>query len=74
MTTEARAEFERAFAQNADDPKAGYFLGLAAEQDGRTTDAASIWRGMLAKAAADAPWRPLLRSSLARVSGPVAPA
>ena len=74
VTTEARAEFERAFAQNADDPKAGYFLGLAAEPDGRTTDAASIWRGMLAKAATDAPWRPLLRSSLARVSGPVAPA
>ena len=74
VTTEARAEFERAVAQNADDPKAGYFLGLAAEQDGRTTDAASIWRGMLAKAATDAPWRPLLRSSLARVSGPVAPA
>jgi cytochrome c-type biogenesis protein CcmH len=74
VTTEARAEFERAVAQNADDPKAGYFLRLAAEQDGRTTDAASIWRGMLTKAATDAPWRPLLQSSLARVSGPVAPA
>ena len=74
VTMEARAEFERAVALNADDPKAGYFLGLAAEQDGRTTDAASIWRGMLGKAATDAEWRPLLRSSLARVSGPVAPA
>ncbi len=74
VTAEARAEFERAVAQNNDEPKAGYFLGLAAEQDGRTTDAASIWRGMLAKAAADAPWRPLLQSSLARVSGTVAPA
>ena len=31
--TEAKAEFERAVAQNADDPKANYFLGLAAEQD-----------------------------------------
>ena len=35
VTAEAKAEFERAVAQNADEPKASYFLGLAAEQDGR---------------------------------------
>ena len=52
MTSEAKAEFERAVALNADEPKAGYFLGLAAEQDGRRTDAAAIWRAMLAKAPA----------------------
>jgi cytochrome c-type biogenesis protein CcmH len=74
VTAEAKAEFERAVAQNADDPKASYFLGLAAEQDGRAADAASIWRGMLAKAPADAPWRPLLQSALARVGGPAPPA
>jgi cytochrome c-type biogenesis protein CcmH len=74
VTAEAKAEFERAVAQNADDPKAGYFLGLAAEQDGRPKDAASIWRGMLAKAPTDAPWRPLLQAALARVGGPAPPA
>ena len=74
VTAEAKAEFERAVAQSADDPKASYFLGLAAEQDGRAADAASIWRGMLAKAPADAPWRPLLQSALARVGGPAPPA
>jgi cytochrome c-type biogenesis protein CcmH len=74
VTAEAKAEFERAVAQNADDPKASYFLGLAAEQDGRAADAASIWRGMLAKAPADAPWRPLLQSALARAGGPAPPA
>ena len=37
VTAEAKAEFERAVAQNADDPKASYFLGLAAEQDGRAS-------------------------------------
>jgi len=63
-----------AVAQNADDPKASYFLGLAAEQDGRAADAASIWRGMLARAPADAPWRPLFQSALARVGGPAPPA
>ncbi|RXH20149.1 c-type cytochrome biogenesis protein CcmI [Bradyrhizobium guangzhouense] len=69
VTTEAKAEFERAHALSADDPKANYFLGLAAEQDGRKDDAANIWRTLLAKAPADAPWRPLVQTSLARVGG-----
>ena len=73
VTAEAKGEFERAVAQNADDPKANYFLGLAAEQDGRNTDAAAIWRGMLAKAPSDAPWRPLVQAALVRVGGPAAP-
>jgi cytochrome c-type biogenesis protein CcmH len=74
VTAEAKAEFERAVAQNAEEPKANYFLGLAAEQDGRQADAAAIWRGMLAKAPADAPWRPLLQAALARVDETAAPA
>ena len=67
-------EFERAVALNAEDVKANYFLGLAAEQDGRTTDAASIWRAMLEKAPANVPWRPLVQSALIRVGGSPAPA
>ncbi|MCP3467924.1 c-type cytochrome biogenesis protein CcmI [Bradyrhizobium sp. CCGUVB23] len=69
VTAEAKAEFERAHALNAEEPKANYFLGLAAEQDGRKDDAAAIWRGVLAKAPPDAPWRALVQSSLARVGG-----
>jgi cytochrome c-type biogenesis protein CcmH len=74
VTAEAKAEFERAVAKSPDEPRANYFLGLAAEQDGRQADAAAIWRGMLAKAPADAPWRPLIEAALARVGGPAAPA
>jgi cytochrome c-type biogenesis protein CcmH len=73
VTSEAKAEFERAIALNADEVKASYFLGLAAEQDGRTAEAASIWRAMLAKAPSDAPWRPLVQAALARVGGSTAP-
>jgi len=73
VTAEAKAEFERAVALNADEVKARYFLGVAAEQDGRPGEAASIWRGMLAKAPSDAPWRPLLQAALARVAGSTAP-
>src|SRR5258705_13240132 len=73
VTSEAKAEFERAVALNADEIKASYFLGVAAEQDGRTAEAASIWRAMLAKAPSDAPWRPLVQAALARVGGSSAP-
>ncbi|NEX00195.1 c-type cytochrome biogenesis protein CcmI, partial [Rhodopseudomonas sp. BR0G17] len=52
-----------------DEPKARYYLGLAAEQDGRPKDAATIWRAMLEKAPADAPWRPMLQAELARLDG-----
>jgi cytochrome c-type biogenesis protein CcmH len=69
VTSEARAEFERAVALDAADAKASYYLGVAAEQDGRASDAASIWRAMLAKAPQDAPWRPVVVAALARVGG-----
>ncbi len=69
ITADAKAEFDRAVAQDADEVKARYFLGLAAEQDGRVADAATIWRGMLAKGPADAPWRPVVSAALARVGG-----
>jgi cytochrome c-type biogenesis protein CcmH len=74
VTGEAKAEFERAAALNADEVKASYFLGLAAEQDGRAADAASIWRAMLDKAPPNAPWRPLVQAALVRVGGSPAPA
>jgi cytochrome c-type biogenesis protein CcmH len=74
VTAEAKAEFQRAVALNADEVKASYFLGLAAEQDGRAAEAASIWRAMLAKAPANAPWRPLVQAALVRVGGSPVPA
>ncbi|WP_298106012.1 c-type cytochrome biogenesis protein CcmI [Bradyrhizobium sp.] len=73
VTAEAKTEFERAIALNADEVKANYFLGLAAEQDGRSAEAASIWRAMLDKAPPDAPWRPLVQAALVRVGGPPVP-
>ena len=72
VTGEAKAEFDRAIALDPNEVKARYFTGLAAEQDGRKDDAINIWRGMLASAPADAPWRPLVQGALVRV-GVVAP-
>jgi cytochrome c-type biogenesis protein CcmH len=67
VTTEAKAEFDRAVALDPNEVKARYFVGLAAEQDGRKDAAANVWRAMLASAPADAPWRPLVQDALTRV-------
>jgi cytochrome c-type biogenesis protein CcmH len=69
VTEDARGEFDRALALDAGEAKANYFLGLAAEQDGRGNDAAAIWQAMLDKAPADAPWRALVQAALGRVNG-----
>jgi len=71
VTAEAKAAFEHAVELDHDDVKARYFLGLAAQQDGRPNDAAEIWRALLASAPADAPWAPFVRSELAKLgAGP----
>lgn len=67
VTAEAKAAFARALALDGADVKAHYYTGLAAEQDGKPEEAARIWRELLTKAPANAPYRPLVQSSLARV-------
>ena len=73
VTVEARTAFEAAVALDPKEAKARYFLGLAAEQDGRNPDAVALWRSMLVEAPAGAPWAGFIRRELARLSGaPVA--
>src|ERR1051326_2187934 len=67
VTAEAKAAFDRAVALDPSDIRARYFLGLAAEQDGRPKQAAEIWRALLAEASADAGWKGFVREALARV-------
>jgi cytochrome c-type biogenesis protein CcmH len=69
VTAEAKAAFERAVALDGQDVKGRYFLGLAAEQDGRPADAVSIWRAMVAGAPGGAPWVGFVRGELARLEG-----
>ncbi|MGA0561226.1 c-type cytochrome biogenesis protein CcmI [Ancylobacter sp. VNQ12] len=70
VTAEAKAAFEAARAASPNDPKASYYLGLAAEQDGKPAEAAKIWQALAAASPADAPWLPLIRDALARVGAP----
>jgi cytochrome c-type biogenesis protein CcmH len=68
VTADAKASFERALARDPHEAKARYFLGLAAEQDGKKEEAASIWQAMLADTPGYAPWKSFVRSALARVN------
>ena len=69
VTAEAKAAFVRAVTLDNTTVSARYYLGLAAEQDGRREEAAKIWRDLIAEAPAGAPWADTVRSALARVEG-----
>ena len=75
VTADAAKAFERAAALDPQAPKPRFFLGLAAEQDGRPAEAAKRWRELIAEAPADAVWLGFVREALARVdpSAPIAP-
>ncbi len=73
VTAAAKTEFDRAVALDAKEPRARYFLGLAAEQDGNEEAAASIWRALLADAPPGAPYVKFVREALARAAGTAAP-
>ena len=73
VTVEAKAAFERAVALDKSEPKARFFIGVAAEQDGDKAKAAAIWRDMLAQAPPGAPWTATVQQALASI-GEAAPA
>jgi cytochrome c-type biogenesis protein CcmH len=70
ISEEAEAAFNRAIALDAENFKAQFYLGLAAEQEGNTAEAARLWRALIAKAPSEAPWLPVVRQALARVETP----
>jgi cytochrome c-type biogenesis protein CcmH len=74
VTDEAKNAFDRAVKLDAQQLKARFFLGLAAEQDGDKKKAATIWRGLLEQAPAGAPWIETVREAIARVGGTPPPA
>jgi cytochrome c-type biogenesis protein CcmH len=69
VSGEAKAAFEHANALHKGHPLAGYYLGLAAEQEGDSARAAAIWRGLVENSPPDAAWRPFMQSAIDRVEG-----
>ena len=70
VTAEAKSAFERALVLDANELKARFYIGLAAEQDGDRAKAAETWRAMVKDAPPDAPWRSTVEQALARVDIP----
>lgn len=66
VTEEAKAAFERALALDKQDVMARFYMGMAADQDGRRADAEKIWGELLASAPPGAPWIEVVRHALAR--------
>lgn len=67
VTIEAKAAFVRAVTLDNTIVSARYYLGRAAEQDGKREEAAKIWRDLVAEAPAGAHWANDVRAALARI-------
>jgi cytochrome c-type biogenesis protein CcmH len=67
ISDEAKVAFDRAIKLDAENYKAQFYIGLAAEQDGNNEEASRIWRELIAKAPADAPWLVVVHQALERV-------
>lgn len=74
VTADAKQSFEKAASLDPKSPRAGYYLGLAAEQDGDKDKALAIWRKLVANSPPQAPWLPTINSRIAALSGETPPA
>ncbi|MGH6782415.1 MAG: tetratricopeptide repeat protein, partial [Sphingomonadaceae bacterium] len=57
MSPAAKLAFDRAGQIQPDHPGPPFFLGLAFAQAGQIDQAEAVWRGLLDRSPADAPWR-----------------
>ena len=68
VTADAKTQFDRALKLDGKDVMARFYLGMAADQDGRRTEAEKIWRDLLAEAPPGAPWVEMVRHALNRTA------
>lgn len=64
---DARKALQRIIALNPNAIEPKIWLALAKEQDGHLSEAATDYKDLIAKAPADAPWRPVLVERLAKL-------
>lgn len=68
VSQQARTAFEAALAGEPGNPRARYYLGLAAAQGGDLRGAYDTWYALAADTPAAAPWRATLEAQLQRVA------
>lgn len=73
VTKDAEAAFREAHDSDPANPDARYYLGYALAERGDKEGALALWRGLLAVAPPDAPWRGALPAQLAAVGGAMPP-
>jgi cytochrome c-type biogenesis protein CcmH len=61
---EAQAAFRTALTKDRNEPRARFYLGLAAAQAGDAQRAIAIWRELTAGAPPDAPWLEMVRGQM----------
>ena len=64
LTPPAELAFRRAAALNPAHPAPAFFYGLALARSGQPASASAVWTGLLERAPADAPWRPMVESGV----------
>ena len=69
INADAKKAFEQAAVLDPRSPRAAYYLGLAAQQDGDKAKAIAIWTKLAADSPPDAPWLRTVRVRLAEVGG-----
>ena len=67
LTPAALFAYEQAEQRAPDSPAAGYFVGLSLLRTGQPERTRAIWAELLARAPADANWKPELAERLARL-------
>lgn len=68
VTESDRALFLEALRADPAEPRARFYLGMAAAQAGEPERALAIWRNLSADSEPDAPWMGMLRQSMAMVA------
>ena len=73
LTPPAELAYKRAAALSPGHPAAPFFYGLALARSGDTGGAVALWKRILARAPADASWRPLVEGGVVALSPQAAP-
>ena len=68
MNPAAQYAFEKAAKIAPNHPGPPFFLGLTLAQSGKLDEAGEVWRGLLARAQEDAPWKADLEARLAEIN------
>ena len=74
VTADAKRSFDQAAKLDPTSPRANFYLGVAAQQDGDKPKALAIWRKLAAESPPGAPWLPTVSNRIAEVSGEEPPA